>query len=116
MIEKIIIDYLSKELGITCYAEKQVNTKRYVLIEKIGGGKKEHLTSAIVAIQSYDSTLYKAAELNELVKTAMFKMPNVLNEISKMKLNSDYNFTDTEIKHYRYQAIFEIIYYMEEMK
>ena len=34
-----------------------------------------------------------------------------LNSISKIKLNSDYNFTDTETKEYRYQAVFDINHY-----
>lgn len=33
------------------------------------------------------------------------------DEISRVKLNSDYNFTDTQKKKYRYQAIYEITYY-----
>ena len=34
-----------------------------------------------------------------------------LDDISKVSLNSDYNFTDPDTKRYRYQAIFNIWYY-----
>jgi len=34
-----------------------------------------------------------------------------LNEIGKVKLNSDYNFTDTVTKQYRYQAVYDISHY-----
>ena len=33
----------------------------------------------------------------------------------KYNLNSDYNFTDTETKEYRYQAVFDINYYQEDI-
>lgn len=36
-----------------------------------------------------------------------------LDEIRSIRLNNDYNFTDTTTKEYRYQAIFEINYYEE---
>ena len=34
-----------------------------------------------------------------------------LDEVSKVSLNSDYNFTDAATKRYRYQAVFDIIHY-----
>ena len=34
-----------------------------------------------------------------------------LDSISKCELNSDYNFTDTQQKKYRYQAVFNLTYY-----
>lgn len=33
-------------------------------------------------------------------------------EISACSLNSSYNFTDTTLKTYRYQAIFELVYFL----
>ena len=32
-------------------------------------------------------------------------------EVASCRLNSDYNFTDTTKKQYRYQAVFDIVYY-----
>ena len=34
-----------------------------------------------------------------------------LNDVSDVSLNSDYNYTDTETKEYRYQAVFDIRHY-----
>ena len=34
-----------------------------------------------------------------------------LDNVSKAKLNSDYNYTDTAKKRYRYQAVYEVIYF-----
>ena len=41
-----------------------------------------------------------------------FAMDNIisLDSISKSKLNSDYNFTDTTKKQYRYQAVYDLVY------
>lgn len=54
--------------------------------------------------------MYKAAELNEEVKKVVAEMIE-LDSIARVQLNSDYNFTDTETKRYRYQAVFDINYY-----
>ena len=54
--------------------------------------------------------MYEAAALNELVKTAADSLVT-LDEIASAKLNSDYNFTDTTTKRYRYQAVYDIKHY-----
>ena len=111
MIEKIVLDYLSEKLDVdVCMEYPQKQTSSFVLIEKTGGSETDNLKSATIAIQSYASTLYNAALLNENVKTALRNIIE-LNSISKCSLNSDYNFTDTETKQYRYQAVYDFIYY-----
>ncbi|KZK42749.1 Phage-associated protein [Lactococcus cremoris] len=54
--------------------------------------------------------MYEAAKLNEKLKEVVEQLIE-LNEISNVSLNSDYNFTDTETKEYRYQAVFDINHY-----
>ena len=77
----------------------------------ISGGSYENcIKTAMIAVQSYAESMYEAARLNEDVKTAMLSMA-ALNDICKVNLNSDYNYTDTEQKKYRYQAIFDVTYY-----
>lgn len=111
MIEKTIIDYLNNNLAVPVYMETQEEPPtRYVLIEKTGGSEENHLKSATFAVQSYAESLYKAAELNETVKTVM-KNITTLDDIAKCQLNSDYNFTDTETKKYRYQAVYDFKHY-----
>jgi hypothetical protein len=34
-----------------------------------------------------------------------------LDDVTRSALNSDYNFTDTASKGYRYQAVFDVIHY-----
>ena len=41
----------------------------------------------------------------------MFTAQDEVASISAVRFDSDYNFTDTDTKHYRYQAVFEITHY-----
>lgn len=111
MIEKIVSDYLSSALDIPVLMEEPLTKhESYVLIEKISSSKENHIDSCVIAIQSYGETLYKTAKLNEDVKNAMENISSLEN-VSCCELNSDYNFTDTVTKRYRYQAIFDIVYF-----
>jgi hypothetical protein len=110
IIEKLICDYLSDKLNIPVLPEKPKRPYgRMVFVEKTGG-RDGFIKNSTIAIQSYEESLYKAAELNELVKDAMRDMVE-LNEICRIDLNSDYNWTDTETKEYRYQAVYDIVHY-----
>lgn len=111
MIEVIIKDHLDSKLEEQVFFEKpSPGLGNYVVFEKVGSSKSNHLPSATFAFQSYGKSLYEAAELNERVKKAVESLIE-LNEIRGVKLNSDYNFTDTTTKEYRYQAVFDIKYY-----
>lgn len=111
MIELVIKNYLDGHLNVPSFFEHQNGLKgKYVLIEKLSGGKKNMLNSSVFAFKSYADSLFESAQLNEQVKEvveAMIELP----EITRIQLNSDYNFTDTQTKKYRYQAVFEINYY-----
>ena len=112
MIEKIILDYLSDELAVPVYMEvpEERPDETFVVIEKTGGGRSNHIDSATLAIQSYAPTMYEAALLNDRVKDAM-ENSIILDSIARSQLNSDYNYTDTTSKIYRYQAVFDVIFY-----
>ena len=111
MIEIIIKDFLDSQLTVAALLEKPIHSpKHYVLLEKVGSDKKNHLSSSTFAFQSYAESMYESAKLNEELKNAVEGLI-VLNEISSVKLNSDYNFTDTTTKEYRYQAVFDIKHY-----
>lgn len=114
MIEKILLDYLTTALTPTAvYMERPENApEKYVIIQKTGSGKTNQICSATIAFQSYAASLYDAAVLNEVVKNAVEQSVS-LSSISSAKLNSDYNFTNTAAKQYRYQAVFDITYYQE---
>ena len=80
------------------------------MLEKTGESRENYINTAILAVQSYAPTLLHAAELNEQVKTAMFRAAQ-LPGVAAVHLNSDYNFTDASSKTYRYQAVFDVTYY-----
>ena len=106
----IIIDYLRKALEVDVYTEEPEKEGSFVVLERTGGSVKNYVCSATLAIQSYAPTMQEAAELNEKVKKAM-DMAVMLDAISKSQLNSDYNFTDTTKKLYRYQAVYDLVFF-----
>lgn len=111
MIELVIKNYLDGHLDVPSFFEHQNGIKgKYVLVEKIGGGKSNELKSSVFVFQSYADSLFESAALNERVKEVVEAMIEV-SEITGVHLNSDYNFTDAQTKKYRYQAVFDINYY-----
>lgn len=107
----MILNYLTDHLSVPAFLEHQKNEpKQFVIFEKTSSSKNNYLPSAMFAFQSYAESMYEAAKLNEEVKQVVENMIE-LDEISGIHLNSDYNFTDTETKQYRYQAVFDINHY-----
>lgn len=112
-IEETIRNYLDGQLTCPVWLEIPKGTtipKKYVLVQKTSGGRKNHIGSAVIALQSYGESLIEAMDLNEEVKTAMDGLI-VLSSVSKAALNSDYDFTDTQTKEHRYQAVYDITHY-----
>lgn len=111
MIELTLKKFLDTKVEIPVVLEHQPNLpKRYILIEKTSSKRDNLLNSSVIAIQSYAESLYEAAILNEKIKEIIDQLVYV-DEVSGVRLNSDYNFTDTETKQYRYQAVFDIKHY-----
>lgn len=111
MIEKRIIDYLAEAMNLPVYAEIPVqNSGEFFVVEKTGSYRENLLDSATMVVQSYADSKYRAAQLNDQMKEAMYEMVFQEN-ISDVRLNSDYDFTDTATKRYRYQAVFVVTYY-----
>lgn len=110
-IEYTVLKYLNDNLnGIQAYMEEPMNpASEYVLIEKTGTSKENYINSATFAIQSYSTSMQGAIDLNETVKGVMDHLWEH-NAVYSCKLNSDYNFTDTETKRYRYQAVYELTF------
>lgn len=112
MIEKIIYDYLNDSLSLPVYTEIPKNSPpRFIVFEKTGGAQVNHIKSSTIAVQSYGDSLYDAAVINEELKEEMIYGLISRDEIISVTLNSDYNFTDTTTKKYRYQAVFDIYHY-----
>lgn len=110
MIEIVLLNYLKEVLSVDVFMEIPPDPpETYVRIEKTGSSEEEYIETATFALQSYADSMYEAALLNREVMDEMRKIIT-LDEVFKVKLNSDYNFTDPSTKKYRYQCIFDITY------
>lgn len=109
MIEEIILNYLQAKLGLPVFLEEH-DIDTYLLIGKSGTSRKNHLDSAVIYIQSYAQSKYEASLLNEKVKKVMDEIIE-LDSISSSELNTDYEYTDTNKKKYRYQAVYDLVFY-----
>lgn len=112
MIEKIVYDYLNNELTTPVYLEiPKAKPSKYYTIEKTGGDIENKIIKSNIVIQSYGKTLFEAASMNETVKGLMLDGLVTLDSISRVELNSDYNYTDPTTAIYRYQAVFVVTHY-----
>lgn len=115
MIELDVMDYLAETTGYPAFLEEPEKAHRpdsYFLVEKLGSDERDHITSAQIAVQSYAPSLVEAMSLNHAAKAAMSGFIE-LDKVSRCRCVGDYNFTDTQTKRYRYQAVFDITYYEE---
>ena len=111
LIEVIIKQYLDEHLDAPSFFSYPDNPpRRFVLIDRTGGGENEQLPNSTVALQSYGGSKFEAMVLNDDLKKVLKNMTE-LKEISKVSLNADYNYTDLERKKDRYQAVFDIYHY-----
>ena len=111
MIEVTILNHLKDKLSVPVHLEKpEPVPPEYVLFEKTGSDRLNHLSASTLAFQSHSDSMYGASSLNEEVKQAVDSLIE-LDEIASIKLNTDYNFTDTTTKKYRYQAVYDIKHY-----
>lgn len=110
MIAKTLLDYLDNTLDVPVVMEAPEQTTGYVLIDQTGSSRTNHIISTTFAIQSYGSSLYNAMLLNDEVKDAMVGFAE-LDEITRVELETDYNFTNTATKQYRWQAVYQITHY-----
>lgn len=110
MITKTLLDYLSSVLDVPVVMEAPGQVTAYVLIDQTGSSRMNHITTTTLALQSYGATLYEAMLLNKEVEEAMDGFAE-LGEVTRVELNTDYNFTNTATKQYRWQAVYQITHY-----
>lgn len=110
MIAKTLLDYLSGALDVPVVMEAPEQTTDYVLIDQTGSSRMNHIITTTFALQSYGATLYEAMLLNKRVEEAMDGFAE-LGEVTRVELNTDYNFTNTATKQYRWQAVYNITHY-----
>ena len=111
MIETTVLDYLRDRLGVPVTMEVPEGASgTFVVLEKTGSSRQNYIRRATLAVQSYAPTLLLAAQLDDRVIEAMLALPK-LDRVAACRLERDYNFTDTETKKYRYQAVVAVTYY-----
>lgn len=102
-----LADLLDVPVGLQ---EPQPPAQRYVVLQKTGSRCVNYLHSASFAVQSCAPTKAGAAELNEQAKAALLRLLE-LDNISKVDIETDYDFTDPARKVARWQALVRLTYY-----
>lgn len=110
MILTELLSYLNANLSVEAYAEAPEELTGYVLLEQTGSSRRNHIITTTIAIQSYGSSMLDAMTLNEEVKAVMDGFLQ-LDDVTRVELETDYNFTDTTTKQYRWQAVYDITHY-----
>jgi predicted HTH transcriptional regulator len=109
MIEKTVMDYLTGVLTCPVYVgAPERKDGLYVTIEKTENQRYYYVEKTTLSIISWADSIYEAAKLNDTVKTEMLQLEDVAETVSSCELDSDYNFSDTALKKYGYQALFSI--------
>ena len=110
MIAKDLLDYLGEALSVGVYMESPEELTNYILLDQTGSSRNDHIITTTIAVQSYAPSLYEAMVLNESVKSAMEGFAQLAN-VTRVELDTDYNFTNTVTKQYRWQAVYNITHY-----
>ena len=110
MIAKDLLDYLGEALPVGVYMESPEELTNYILLDQTGSSRNDHIITTTIAVQSYAPSLYEAMVLNESVKAAMEGFAQLAN-VTRVELDTDYNFTNTVTKQYRWQAVYNITHY-----
>lgn len=109
-IEEYIIEYLSSALDVPVFGDVPSPVlDRFVTVELTGLNKQDKISSATIAVQSWEVSRAAASDLNEEVIAAMEAMI-MEPEISKSALDTSYNYTDITRKKPRYQAVFTVVF------
>ena len=116
MIEDYTLHYLSNQLdGVpgaigrpsplppTCFAIKKTDAETSNMIP-----------TDTLSIYAYAPSEYEAAQLNERIKEAMQAMASQ-DAICNVAFYTDFSVDDTEYKVPRYQSIYNVTYYSDEV-
>ena len=112
----IKMTYNDLVLGMEDQIREEIETSsdpvaKALVMARIGNyidfGAMNHVDTYTIAVQSYADTLLDAAVLSTIARHYMEDMISD-PDIASVRFNTDYNFTDTTTKRYRYQALFDI--------
>lgn len=117
-IEQLVQRHLEGKTVYPAFLEEPAKGERpprYYLAARLGNTSDNHIHHARIAVQSYAPSLVEAMALNRAAYDAMQSLTE-LSAVTAAGLVSDYNFTDTATSRYRWQAVYEISYYDDELK
>ena len=113
MIGDTVKQYLDGELDVPVYMEEPKNKpSEYIVLEVIDNGRINYIVAVTFNIISYSTSLYKAAELNQKVKNAMYDIIS-LDNVSSSKCGGGGQAINTTTKQYAHECVFNL-YYMED--
>lgn len=113
IIEQALYEFLKEKTDIPVFCEIPADDvpEEFFLIEKTGSSMSNHINMSQITIQTYADRMFRASVLNDFMKHMLIYEAIKLNEMISISLNADYNYTDTQEKKYRYQAVFDIKHY-----
>ena len=110
LIEKTIRDYLIEKIpNVPIEVEVPKNTSKFVVFRVIDRGKVNLINAVTVEFFSYGSSKVEAAELDDLVRTAMEEIVE-LDSIFSSKIGGGNDDYDEELKKDRYRAYFNLTF------
>lgn len=111
IIESVIIKFLEDKLKVKTYAEiPKTKPHKFIVVEKIDGGRTNCINASTLSVFSYAETLFDAADMNEQVKDALFDAVEI-DDITSSKIGGENRSIDTANKLYRYETIINLYHY-----
>lgn len=110
MIETVVIKYLKSALGVSVTAETPKTETEYITVQKIDGGRRNHVDMATLSIKCISTTLNKTAKLDERLRDAMHDLITQ-EDISRVELGGNGSDINTATKTYAYESIWNIYYF-----
>lgn len=83
----------------------------FVTVEQTGSSTRDLITTTTLAVQSWSTSLAAAEALNAAAEAAM-KACEAAPEISRLTLDSSYNYTNQATNRPRYQAVWSVVHYL----
>ena len=110
LIEQTIRNYLIGKIpNVPIEVEVPKSGDKFVVLRVIDRGRINYIDAVTVEFMSYGKSKLEAAELDELVRTAMFDIVE-LGSIFSSKIGGGNDNYDEELKKYRYRAYFNLTY------
>lgn len=113
-IEIFLLNYFNDKLDTPVYLEKPNGLAQPFVVIDVTGVRRTSLGVyfCTVALQSYSHSKYEAEELNRAVMEAAEHLRDCM-EIGGASLDTYTPFNDITRKIYRYQAVYNIVFYDE---